>query len=153
MFSALRASPPASCAIRARDVVRHLGAELGRAARDHLQQLVLVERLERVDLRAREQRRVHLEVRVLGRRADQRDEPLLDRGQQRVLLRLVEAVDLVEEEDRALPVRAEPLARPRRAPRAPCDTVADTADSSSNAAPVMRATMRASVVLPLPGGP
>ena len=30
-------------------------------------------------------------------------------------------------------------------------TVAETADSSSNAAPVMRATIRASVVLPLPG--
>ena len=32
-------------------------------------------------------------------------------------------------------------------------TVADTADSSSNADPVEAATMRASVVLPLPGGP
>ena len=37
-------------------------------------------------------------------------EPLLDRRQERVLLRLVEAVDLVEEEDRPLPLRAEPLA-------------------------------------------
>ena len=69
-----------------------------------------VERLELVDLRARQQRRVDLEVRVLRRRADQRDDALLDRGQQRVLLRLVEAVDLVEEQDRALAVRAEPLA-------------------------------------------
>ena len=34
-------------------------------------------------------------------------------GQQRVLLRLVEAVDLVEEEDRPLSVRAEPLAGAR----------------------------------------
>src|SRR5438045_5991219 len=32
-------------------------------------------------------------------------------------------------------------------------TVAETAESSSNAAPVLAATMRASVVLPLPGGP
>ena len=32
-------------------------------------------------------------------------------------------------------------------------TVADTADSSSNAAPVEAATMRASVVFPEPGGP
>jgi hypothetical protein len=31
--------------------------------------------------------------------------------------------------------------------------VADTADSSSNAAPVEAATIRASVVFPLPGGP
>ena len=59
------------------------------------------------------QRRVDLEVRVLRRRADQRHEPRLDVGQQRVLLRLVEAVDLVEEEDRAPAARAEPLPRPR----------------------------------------
>ncbi len=55
-----------------------------------------------VELRAREKRRVDLEVGVLGRRPDQRHQPLLDRGQQRVLLRLVEAMDLVEEEDRRL---------------------------------------------------
>ena len=55
---------------------------------------------ELVDLRAREQGRVDLEVGVLGRRADQGHQPLLDGGQERVLLGLVEAVDLVEEEDR-----------------------------------------------------
>ena len=32
-------------------------------------------------------------------------------------------------------------------------TVAETAESSSKAAPVAEATIRASVVLPLPGGP
>ena len=52
-------------------------------------------------LRAREERRVHLERRVLGRRADQDDVARLDVRQERVLLRLVEAVDLVDEEDRA----------------------------------------------------
>ena len=61
------------------------------------------ELLELVDLRAREQRAVDLEVGVLGRGADQRHQPLLDRRQQRVLLCLVEAVDLVEEEDRRPP--------------------------------------------------
>ena len=35
----------------------------------------------------------------------------------------------------------------------PYSTVADTADCSSNAAPVDAATIRASVVLPVPGGP
>ena len=34
-----------------------------------------------------------------------------------------------------------------------CATVADTAESSSNSAPVVCATIRASVVLPEPGGP
>ena len=71
-----------------------------------------VERPELVDLGAREQRRVDLEVGVLGRRADQRQQPLLDRGQQRVLLGLVEAVDLVEEEDRR-PARRAALLGPR----------------------------------------
>ena len=71
-----------------------------------------LQRVQLVDLGAREQRGVDLEVRVLGRRPDERDQPLLDGGQQRVLLRLVEAVDLVEEEDRRAPGVA-PLARPR----------------------------------------
>ena len=79
--------------------------------------------------------------------------PLLDRGQERVLLGLVEAVDLVEEQDRPLALAAEPLARPLRGSARTSATVADTAESSSNAAPVVSATMRASVVLPLPGGP
>ncbi len=60
---------------------------------------------------AREQRADHVVVGVLRRGADERHEPGLDDRQQRVLLCLVEAVDLVQEEDRALPVRAEPLAR------------------------------------------
>ena len=61
-----------------------------------------VERTQLVELRATEKRRVDLEVGVLGGRPDQRHQPLLDRRQQRVLLRLVEAMDLVEEEDRRL---------------------------------------------------
>ena len=83
--------------------------ELGRAAPDDQLQLVQVQRLELVELRARKERRVDLEVRVLRRRADQRDHALLDRRQQRVLLSLVEAVDLVEEENRPLSLGAEPL--------------------------------------------
>ena len=40
--------------------------------------------------------------------------PVLDVRQERVLLRLVEAVDLVEEEDRPLAVAAEPVTGPLR---------------------------------------
>ena len=72
---------------------------LERAAQERLD-VVRAELAKLVDLAARQERGVHLEVRVLGRRADQGHEPLLDRRQQRVLLRLVEAVDLVEEENR-----------------------------------------------------
>ena len=110
------------------------------------------QRLELVDLGSRQERGVDLEVRVLRRRADQRDHSLLDAGKERVLLRLVEAMDLVEEQDRALPVRTESLARAREN-LTHLATVAETADSSSNAAPVACAMIRASVVFPLPGGP
>ena len=110
------------------------------------------ERLELVHLRARQQRGVDLEVRVLGRRADQRDHALLDAGQQGVLLRLVEAVDLVEEEDRPLSVRAEPLARAR-------EYLSDLRDGRRHGGQLLErracdaATIRASVVLPAPRWP
>ena len=68
--------------------------------------------LQHEHLRARQQRRVDLERRVLGRRADQHDVAGLDARQERVLLRLVEAVDLVDEDDRA-------AARSRGAPSRP----------------------------------
>ena len=94
-------------------LVGHLGlralAALDRAPQQRLEVLGR-ELLELVDLRAREQRAVDLEVRVLRRGADQRHEPVLDGRQQRVLLRLVEAVDLVEEEDRRAAALA-PLGR------------------------------------------
>ena len=50
---------------------------------------------------AREQRAVQLERRVLGRGAHEHDVAGLDERQERVLLRAVEAVDLVHEEQRA----------------------------------------------------
>ena len=71
---------------------------------------VLVERVEAEERRPAEQRRVHLEERVLGGGPDEGDQPALDAREQRVLLRLVEAVHLVEEEDRALAALAEPVA-------------------------------------------
>jgi hypothetical protein len=62
------------------------------------------ERLEHDDLAAGQERAVELEGRVLGRRAHEHDVPRLDVRQEDVLLRAVEAVDLVEEEDRPLGV-------------------------------------------------
>ena len=51
---------------------------------------------------AREQRAVELEGGVLGGGADQRDGAVLHVGEEAVLLRAVEAVDLVDEQQRAL---------------------------------------------------
>ena len=113
IWSAARASPPARVARSASDLRRRLGVErCGAAAEDH-DELLLRERGQLDHGAAREQRRVHLEVRVLGGRADERDEPVLDGVQDGVLLRLVEAVDLVDEEDRPEPVAAEAVARSR----------------------------------------
>src|SRR5690242_13543986 len=51
-------------------------------------------------LGARQQRRNHLEGRILGGRSDQNDVAAFDVWQERILLRLVEAVDFVDEQDR-----------------------------------------------------
>src|SRR5918994_2715344 len=84
-------------------------AELRGAAADQEREIIVRQRFELVDLAAREQRGVDLKVRVLGRGPDESDQAALDRGQQRILLRLVEAVDLVEEEDRAPSLASEPV--------------------------------------------
>ena len=52
------------------------------------------------------------EERVLGGRADQHEQALLDVRKQRVLLRAVEAMDLVEEQDRAAALLAHAGAGP-----------------------------------------
>ena len=75
--------------------------------------LLVGQRLEPPDPHAREQRGIHLEVGVFGRRADEGDGPVLDVWQQGILLRLVESMDLVEEEDRPGPVQRQPLLRLR----------------------------------------
>ena len=65
-------------------------------------EIVLRERLELEDAAAADQRLVDLEVGVLGRGADQDHRAVFDPRQQRVLLRLVEAVNFIHEEDGAL---------------------------------------------------
>ena len=66
-------------------------------------QLLVIQRLQHIDLRARQQRGIHLEGRILGCCPDQRDQPRFRIGQQGILLRLVETVDLVDEEDGVAP--------------------------------------------------
>ena len=82
---------------------------VGERPADDGSDLVVGQRLEPPDAHPRQQRRVDLEVGVLGRRADQRDRPVLDVGEERVLLGLVEAMDLVEEEDAPRAVEVESL--------------------------------------------
>ena len=86
-------------------------ALVGERLLDHAAYVVVGERLQRQQQRAGEQRRDHREEGVLGGRGHERDPPVLHAGQQRVLLRLGEAVDLVDEEHRLLPRARQPLAR------------------------------------------
>ena len=72
---------------------------------------LLVQRVEDQHARARQKRGVELEGRVLGRRADQDDRAVLHDRQEAVLLGAVEAMDLVDEEQRLAAVGAP---QPRR---------------------------------------
>ena len=73
----------------------------------HLLELVRAERIEPQHLRSRQQRRIELETRILGGRADQHHCSVLHHRQKAVLLGAVEAVDFVDEQQRLVP--AHPL--------------------------------------------
>ena len=60
------------------------------------------------------ERRIDFEERVLGRGTHQRDDPVLDPGQQRILLRLGEAMDFIEEQHGSPAVVLEPACRHRQ---------------------------------------
>ncbi|MDA0139842.1 hypothetical protein OJ962_20235 [Solirubrobacter sp. CPCC 204708] len=75
---------------------------IGERALDDLAQVVVRQRRERIDLQPRPQRADDLVPRMLGGGAQQRDGAVLDVRQQRVLLGLRPARDLVDEQDRHL---------------------------------------------------
>ena len=75
------------------------------AFEDALERLV-TQRRELDNPHAREQRSDEREPRVLGRRAHEHDRPVFDVRQKRILLRTVEAVDLIDEQQRALLAQA-----------------------------------------------
>ena len=107
---------------------------VGHGAIDQHAEVVVGQRLEREQQRTREQRRDHRERRVLGRRRDEDDPAVLDSGQQRVLLRLREAVDLVEEQHGSESVQVA-LASASSMTSRTSRTPAVTADSSTNLRP------------------
>jgi hypothetical protein len=102
-LSRRRASPSARPIRRARassSKVRS-GQRLPAGAFESCAHLLGRERLQHVHRSAREQRRIDFERRVFGRRADKGQQPAFDVGQESVLLRLVEAMHFIDEENRA----------------------------------------------------
>ena len=73
-------------------------------------------RLELENLRARDERAVDVKKRIVGRRADQAQISALHVGQQNVLLRFVEVMDLIDEQDRLSARRCGADWRPRPRP-------------------------------------
>ena len=73
---------------------------IGHRAAENAHERRLVERLEDEDLRARQQGGVDFKRRVFRRRANQCDIAGFDARKKRILLRLVESVNLVHEDDR-----------------------------------------------------
>src|ERR1035441_7746123 len=61
--------------------------------------LIFAQRIQHIDAAAREQRRVDLKRRIFGGRADQANAAFLDVREEGILLRFVEAVNLVDEDD------------------------------------------------------
>ena len=113
--------------------------------------LVPCKRLQDGHAAAGEQGRVDLERGVLGRGADERDRSLLDGVQEGILLGLVEAVDLVDEEDDPAAAAADlgGLVDCRADFLDPRKDRGEGDESGLGA----RAIRRANVVLPVPGGP
>ncbi len=77
---------------------------------DQLPQVFGLKRLELKDLTPAEKSSVDGEERVLGRGADEDHDSFLDIGEERILLRLVEAVDFVDEEQCAAGFRFQAFA-------------------------------------------
>ena len=77
-------------------------AERPLGARDQRRKRIVIQPLQHQHLAARHQRAGQREGRILGGRADQGDRAVLDLGEQTVLLGAIEAVDLVDEQERGL---------------------------------------------------
>ena len=85
-------------------VLAQAAAGVGRRAAQQRLDVVVAQRLELEDAAAADQGAVDGEERVLGRRPDEDHFALLHARQEHVLLGLVEAVDLVDEQQRPLAV-------------------------------------------------
>src|SRR5206468_8196911 len=84
---------------------------VGQCAVDQLFELLNAEQFKSKYLRARDERAVHVEERIVSGRANQAEASSFDIGQKNVLLRFVEVMDLIDEQDRLLSGGAEAIRR------------------------------------------
>ena len=72
---------------------------IGQGALEQREQFLFGERTQFIDLRARDERRIDEEKRVVGGGADEANGARFDFGKQNILLGLVEAMDFVDEQN------------------------------------------------------
>ena len=111
---------------------RQRAADFGLGPGEQAFQRRVVQAAQDHDLAARQQRAVQREGRIFRRGADQGDGAVLDDRQETVLLRAVEAMDLVDEQQGPLPVRRRRLVASSKA-RLRSATPENTADNCTNA--------------------
>src|SRR5438046_3404438 len=92
-------------------VISETALFVGQCAIDQLFELLNAERFKSKDLRARDQRAVHIKERVVSGRANQAKASGFDIGQKNVLLRFVEMMDFIDEQDRLLSGGAKAIRR------------------------------------------
>ena len=97
-------------------VIAEAALLVGEGAIDQLFELFDLERLELKNLGARNQRAVYVEKRVVGRGADQTQISALHIRQENVLLRLVEVMNFVDEQNRFLAGCSKPIRGSRHYP-------------------------------------
>ena len=104
---------PARVVVDLNLVVSETAFVVSQRAIDQLFEFVDAERFELKNLRPRHERAVDIEKRIVSRRADQSQISAFDIGKENVLLRFVEMVDLVDEQNRLLPGGAGAIGRAR----------------------------------------
>ncbi len=117
-FKHLRASPSLNFArwrarvgVHLHVVIAEAALGIGQGAIDQLFELLDLERFELENLGARDERAVDVEEWIVGGGADEAQVSALDVGQEDVLLRFVEVMDLVDEQDRFLAGGGEAILR------------------------------------------
>src|SRR6266853_163899 len=84
---------------------------VGERAIDQFTQLLDAERFELKNLGTRNERTIYIKKRVVSGRSDQPEISAFDVGEENILLRFVEVMDLVDEQDRLLTRCAKPIRR------------------------------------------